>query len=295
MTLAEAPLTEVSTWARGNLLPAILLVLGTVLLTRLASWVGGRYTSQLDAKADHSDELVRSEALKHRHAVTQVVTWTLLVIIYCVVAVLIVQRLGFPLSGFVAPASVVGVAIGFGAQRVVQDLLSGFLIVSERQYGYGDIIRIAVSSNAAQATGTVEEVTLRTTRIRSISGEVITTPNGQIVQVTNLSRDWARVVVDVPVPARVDVNHVTTILKQVCTDIFAEEDLRPMLLDPPNVMGVESLEVDHFNLRVVARTLPGKQFDVGRALRSRITLVFLREGIMLHASLDTADSTGSPA
>jgi moderate conductance mechanosensitive channel len=295
MTLAEAPLTEVSTWARGNLLPAVLLVLGTVLLTRLASWVGSRYTTQLDAKAEHSDELVRSEALKHRHAVTQVVTWTLLVIIYCVVAVLIVQRLGFPLSGFVAPASVIGVAIGFGGQRLVQDLVSGFLIVSERQYGYGDIIRIAVTSNAAQATGTVEEVTLRTTRIRSISGEVITTPNGQIVQVTNLSRDWARVVVDVPVPVGVDVNHVTTILKEVCTGVFAEEELRPLLLDPPNVMGVESLEVDHFNLRVVARTLPGKQFDVGRALRSRITLVFLREGILLHASLDTADSTGSSA
>jgi moderate conductance mechanosensitive channel len=293
MTLADSGLTDVSAWARGNLLPAVLLVMGTILLTRFASWVSGRLTTQLDAKASDTDELVRSEALKHRHAVTQVVTWTLLVIIYCVVAVLIVQRLGFPLSGFVAPASVVGVAIGFGAQRVVQDLLSGFLIVSERQYGYGDIIRLAVSSNNTLATGTVEEVTLRTTRIRSISGEVITTPNGQIVQVTNLSRDWARVVVDVPVPARVDLNRVTTILRQVCTDIFEEENLRPLLLDPPNVMGVESLEVDHFNLRVVARTLPGKQFDVGRALRSRITLVFLREGVTLHASLDTADSTGS--
>jgi small conductance mechanosensitive channel len=293
MVLAESGLSDVSTWARGNLLPAVLLVMGTILLTRFASWVSGRLTTQLDAKASDTDELVRSEALKHRHAVTQVVTWTLLVIIYCVVAVLIFQRLGFPLSGFVAPASVIGVAIGFGAQRVVQDILSGFLIVSERQYGYGDIIRLAVSSNNTLATGTVEEVTLRTTRIRSISGEVITTPNGQIVQVTNLSRDWARVVVDVPVPARVDLNHVTTILRQVCADIFAEEELRPLLLDPPNVMGVESLEVDHFNLRVVARTLPGKQFDVGRALRSRITLVFLREGVTLHASLDTADSTGS--
>jgi small conductance mechanosensitive channel len=188
---------------------------------------------------------------------------------------------------------VVSVAIGFGAQRVVQDILSGFLIVSERQYGYGDIITLAVTGNNTLSTGTVEEVTLRTTRIRSLSGEVITTPNGQIVQVTNLSRDWARVVVDVPVPARVDVGHVSDMLRQIGKELYEEEEMRPLLLDPPSVMGVESLEVDHFNVRVVARTLPGKQFEVGRALRARITLVFLREGITLHASLNAAEPTGS--
>ena len=209
MTLAEARLSDVTAWARGNLILVVLLVIGTILLTRFASWAGGRYLARIDAQASDSDELVRSETLKHRHAVTQVVTWSLLVIIYCVVAVLIVQLLGLPISSFVAPASIVGVAIGFGAQRVVQDILAGFFIVSERQYGYGDIITLAVTGNNTLSTGTVEEVTLRTTRMRSLSGEVITTPNGQIVQVTNLSRDWARVVVDVPVPARVDVGHVT--------------------------------------------------------------------------------------
>jgi len=293
MTLADTPLNDVSVWVRGSLIPAVLLLIGTILLTRFASWAGHRYMARIDAQASDSDELVRSEALKHRHSVTQVVTWSLLVVIYCVVAVLIFQRLGFPISGFVAPAAVVSVAIGFGAQRVVQDILSGFLIVSERQYGYGDIIQLAIDGHNALATGTVEEVTLRTTRIRSLSGEVITTPNGQIVQVTNLSRDWARVVVDVPVPARVDVGHVTSILRQVGRELYEEEDMRPLLLDPPSVMGVESLEVDHFNLRMVARTLPGKQFEVGRALRARITLVFLREGITLHASLNAAEATGS--
>jgi small-conductance mechanosensitive channel len=293
MTVAQAPLTDVSAWARSNLIQAVLLLIGTILLTRFVSWAGGRYTASIDAKGSESDELVRSEALKHRHSVAQVVTWGLLAVMYCVVGVLIIERLGFPVSGFVVPASVAGVAIGFGAQRIVQDILSGFLIVSERQYGYGDIIRLAVSGNNVLAVGTVEEVTLRTTRIRSLSGEVITTPNGQIVQVTNLSRDWARVVVDVPVPARVDVGHVTKILREVCTELYEEEEMRPLLLDPPNVMGVESLEVDHFNLRVVARTLPGKQFEVGRALRSHITVAFLREGITLHTSIDSADATGT--
>jgi moderate conductance mechanosensitive channel len=292
MVLATAwHLDHVSQWARSSLLVAVLLITGTILLTRFASWVSGRITSNIDAKADQSDALVSSEALKYRHSITQVITWTLLVVIYCVVGVLTFQILGFPLSTFVAPGAVAAVAIGFGAQRVVQDILSGFLIVAERQYGFGDIVRLSIQGTSTTATGTVEEVTLRITRIRSMSGEVITTPNGQIVQVTNLSRDWARVVVDVPVPVTVDLNHVSELLRLVCAEVFADPEMKPLLLDPPNVMGVENLEVDHFNLRVVARTLPGKQFDVGRAIRSRITLAFMREGITLHASLDVADST----
>jgi moderate conductance mechanosensitive channel len=287
------PLTDVGLWARSNLLQAVLLVIGMILLTRFATWIGRKITDRIDAKADRSDALVRSEALKYRHSITQVITWTVLVVIYSVVGVLTFQRLGFPLSGFIAPASVAAVALGFGAQRIVQDILSGFLIVTERQYGYGDIIRLQVTGVTAPQTGTVEEVTLRITRIRALNGEVITTPNGEIVQVTNLSRDWARVVVDVPVPVSVDLNRVTEILRQVCAEIYQNEEMKPLLLDPPNVMGVESLEMDHFNLRVVARTLPGKQFEVGRALRARITLAFLQEGITLHASLDATNSTSA--
>jgi moderate conductance mechanosensitive channel len=141
------------------------------------------------------------------------------------------------------------------------------------------------------AFGTVEEVTLRVTRIRSVSGEVIITPNGQITQVTNLSRDWARAVIDVPVPSSVDVGHATEVLERVGKEIFADERLRKMMLDQPTVMGVEKIEVDTFSLRMVARTLPGMQFDVGREIRARIASAFRREGIIVSAELDTGDAT----
>src|SRR5215472_6322564 len=104
---------------------------------------------------------------KHRHAVAQVATWAVLVLIYCLTAVLVAQRLGVPLGGFVAPATVVGVALGFGAQRIVQDVLAGFLMVAERQYGFGDLVRLKVASVTQPVTGTVEEVTLRITRVRA--------------------------------------------------------------------------------------------------------------------------------
>jgi moderate conductance mechanosensitive channel len=165
-------------------------------------------------------------------------------------------------------------------------------ITGERQYGFGDVVRIEVAGVPEPATGTVEDVTLRVTRLRSVSGEVITTPNGQIVQVTNLSRDWARAVLDVPVPSSVEVSHVTDILRRVGQDAYGDDRLRKLMLDPPTVMGVERIEVDTFSVRMVARTLPGAQFEVGRELRARVASAFRYEGINVSADLETGRTTG---
>ena len=292
MTSAIAPLTDLSNWARGNGLVIVLLVLGAILLTRFAQWARDRFLAHIDARAIEADELVRSEAAKHRHVVAQVVTWTALAVIYVVAAVLIVQNLGVPLAGLVAPAALISAALGFGLQRFVQDIGAGLFITGERQYGFGDVIQIAVGGGTPPVTGTVEDVTLRVTRLRTLSGEVITTPNGQIIQVTNLSRDWARAVLDVPVPSAVDVSHVTDILKRVGEEAYNDERLRKMMLDPPTVMGVEKIEVDTFSVRIVARTLPGVQFDVGRELRARVAAAFRYEGINVWAELDTGRATG---
>jgi len=292
LTDAIAPLADLSGWARGNLLVIVLLVLGAILLTRLAEWARGRITTHIDARAIEADELVHSEAAKHRHVVAQVVTWAVLAVIYVVTATLVIQHLGVPLAGLVAPAALLSAALGFGLQRFVQDIGAGLFMTGERQYGFGDVVRIAVSGVTQPVTGTVEDVTLRVTRLRSITGEVITTPNGQIVQVTNLSRDWARVVLDVPVPSAVDVSHVTEVLRRVGQDAYGDDRLRKMMLDPPTVMGVEKIEVDTFSVRMVARTLPGIQFDVGRELRARVASAFRQEGINVSADLDTGRATG---
>ena len=295
MISANSSLTQVSQWARGSLLEIVLLILGAILLTRLANWLRDRITAHVDAVAGETDELVRSEAAKHRHVVAQVVTWASLAVLYIVTGVLVVQRLGVPLATLVAPAALASVALGFGAQRIVQDISAGLFITAERQYGFGDVIRIAAVSVSEPVTGTVEDVTLRVTRIRSVSGEVIITPNGQIAQVTNLSRDWARAVIDTPVPSSIDVNHVTELLRRVGEEAYNDDDLRKLLLDPPTVMGVEKVEVDTFSVRMVARTLPGRQFEVGRELRARVALAFRREGLHVAAELDTGGATGGAA
>src|SRR3954470_15599867 len=279
--LAIAPLTDIRDWVTGRGLEVVLIIIGSILLARFVAWVGGRITDRIDSRATGGDALVRSEAAKHRHSLTQVLTWTAIVLIYSIAVFLVLSTIGIPVTGLVAPATVLGVGLGFGAQRIVGDVLAGFFIITERQYGFGDVVAIAVTGASEAATGTVEDVTLRITRLRSSNGEVVTVPNGQIVKVVNLSRDWARAVVDVPVPTTTDVSRVSEILREIGKEAFRDPALSKLLLDPPSVMGVESLDIDQVNVRVVARTLPGKQFEVGRDLRARIVLALRREGLSL--------------
>jgi small-conductance mechanosensitive channel len=294
MTLAITSLSDFSRWARGSGLEIVLLLVGSALLARFATWFGLQLTNRIDLQDQSTDALVRSEAAKHRHSLTQVLTWTVVVLIYTITGVLVLERFGIPLSSLIAPATVAGVALGFGAQRIVQDILAGFFMITERQYGFGDLIRISSLGSTTGVTGTVEDVTLRTTRMRTVNGEVVIIPNGQINQVTNLSRDWARAVIDVPIPATADINRVNGILQTVGESIYNDDALRPLLLDTPTVMGVESIDVDRFSIRMVSRTLPGQQFTIGRELRARIATALRQEGIIIPLDLETSSAPADP-
>lgn len=293
MTTAAGQAEHVQHWLRYAGLEALLYIVGSVLLARAIGFIGDTVTRRIDEDSRAGDALVRSESAKHRHAVAQVLQWVAIVLVYSVTTVVVLGRLGVPLTSLVAPATVAGVALGFGAQRIVQDILAGFFILTERQYGFGDVVTLSPLGSAG-VTGTVEDVTLRTTRLRSANGEVIVVPNGQITQVVNSSRDWARAVVDVPVPSSADLNEVNDLLRQVCLDAYGDDSLRPLLLDKPTVMGVESLGLDTLKVRVVARTLPGKQFEVGRDLRIRIAFAFRQHGLD-DESLTTASTSTEPA
>ncbi|CAM3824546.1 mechanosensitive ion channel family protein [Smaragdicoccus niigatensis] len=288
MNLAIAPLTDFTDWLRSNGLEIVLLVLGAAILSRFVVYSRNSIVERIDKNFQHSDALVRSEAQKHRRVLAMVISWVVLILIYVLVAIQVLQLLGFEVVGLVAPATVIGAAVGFGAQKIVQDILAGFFIITERQYGFGDAVSITLAGNIL-AEGTVEDVTLRVTRVRSNEGEVIVIPNGQIVKSTNLSKDWARAVVDVPVPTSADITQVNEILHDVGAKAFADKRLRPLLLDEPSVMGIESLEVDKINIRMVARTLPGKQFQVSRELRVRVAAALRREG---HSSAAAAVTVG---
>lgn len=286
-------LSDLLHWLRGDGLEIVMLATGSILVARLVAWCANLWTRRIEHREPDADNLVRSEEAKRNHALIQLLGWVTVVVVYVVAAVNVLQVLGVSLTAIVPAATVAGVALGFGAQRIVQDLLAGFFLFAERQYGYGDLIRIEALGVSDAVIGTVEEISLRTTTVRTSAGEVVITPNGQIIQTTNLSRGWARAVIDVPVPVTADVNQVNDLLLEVGRAAYDDPNLRPLLLDVPTVMGVESIEVDQFKVRVVARTLPGRQFAVGRRLRAMITRQLLAEGIRTSAQLATGEPTGS--
>jgi small conductance mechanosensitive channel len=187
------------------------------------------------------------------------------------------------LTSLVAPATVAGVAIGFGAQQLVGDLLAGFFLFTERQFGVGDVIRLAQPGSTTGVSGTVEEISLRVTKLRTDQGELIFLPNGALRQVINLSKEWSRVVVDIPIPVDQNIEKTTGALRQMVVDFARDEQWRDVLLGEPVVAGVESIEVDHIQLRLIARTLPGKQFEVGRELRLRAALALSQAGLVAPA------------
>ncbi len=283
-------------WILTRGLKIVLLIIFAVLAARFINWAAQKITRRIDADFQQTDQLVRTESAKHQQAVASVISWVAIAVLFVVVAVEITDVLAIPVGSLVAPAAVLGAALGFGAQRVVQDLLSGFFVITEKQYGFGDLVSLTVAGIAAPAEGTVEDVTLRVTKLRSSEGEVFTIPNGQIVKTMNLSKDWARAVIDIPVPTSADLTRVDQVLHGVSDAAMEDESLRKLLLDAPQVMGVESIELDTVNLRMVARTLPGKQFEVGRRLRLLVVAALIRAGIVTPADTTPVINTiASPA
>jgi moderate conductance mechanosensitive channel len=283
-------------WILTRGLRIALIIVFSLLAARFISWSAQKITSRIDADFRDSDQLVRTETAKHRQAVASVISWVSIAILFVVVAVEITDVLAIPVGSLVAPAAVLGAALGFGAQRIVQDLLAGFFIITEKQYGFGDLVALTVAGISDPAEGTVEDVTLRVTKLRSTEGEVFTVPNGQIVKTMNLSKDWARAVIDIPVPTSADLTRVNDLLHGVSETAMKDESLRKLLLDAPQVMGVESIELDTVNLRMVARTLPGKQFEVGRRLRVLVIGSLARAGIVTSAdSKPMVNTIPSPA
>jgi moderate conductance mechanosensitive channel len=278
-------LEDLTHWLLTKGLHVVLVVLFTVITTRLIRWLAGRISNRL-TKGDERDASVRSETVKHGQAVASVISSVAISVLYVVVAVDIANQLGLPLGSMVAPAAVLGAALGFGAQRIVQDLLSGFFLITEKQYGFGDLVELTVNGGGT-ARGTVEDVTLRVTKLRTSDGEMYTVPNGLIVKSRNLSKDWARAVVDIPVPTAADLNRVNDVLSDVTKAAMQDNGLPDLLLDEPSLMGVESIEVDTVNLRMVARTLPGKQFEVGRELRALVVSALRRADIATSGAVST--------
>lgn len=196
-------------------------------------------------------------------------------------------EIGINLGPLLAGAGVVGVALGFGAQTLVGDFLSGIFILVEDQYGVGDEVTFRPKSASAEpVTGTVEALSLRNTRLRDLHGTVWHVPNGELRAVGNTSQHWARAVLDVPVAHGVEPERAKTVIARAAEGV-REHD--PSILEPPEVWGIQHLGPFGYTVRVVMRTTASQQFRVTRKLREALLTAFEREGI------ETVDVDGPPA
>jgi len=194
-------------------------------------------------------------------------------VLVAIIGTMMLSEVGVDIAPIIASAGIIGIALGFGAQSLVKDFLSGVFMIVEDQYGVGDVIDVG------GATGTVEAVTLRVTRLRDINGTVWYVPNGEILRVGNMSQNWSRAVVDVSVAYREDLTRVRRVLTEIAHDLWDDEDFRELIIEEPEVTGVEMLAADSVNLRVMIKTLPMEQWGVARELRQRIKARFDHEGI----------------
>lgn len=195
--------------------------------------------------------------------------------IFVIVLIMAIAELGYNVAPLIAGAGILGVALGFGAQSLVKDFLSGIFMIFEDQYGVGD------SVNLGEAVGTVEAVSLRVTRVRDVDGTVWYVRNGEILRVGNQSQNWSRSVLDIAVSYKEDVTRVRRILKEVAHDLWEDDGFRDRIIEEPEVWGVQSLGPDSVVVRVTLKTMPQQQWMVAREMRERIKARFDAEGIAM--------------
>jgi small conductance mechanosensitive channel len=193
--------------------------------------------------------------------------------IYTTALMIALAEFGISLGPLVAGAGIVGVALGFGAQSLVRDFLSGIFMLIEDQYGVGDIIDVG------DAAGVVEEVGLRTTRLRDVNGTVWFFPNGEIRRVGNKSQQWARAVLDVEVAYDTNINHAVRVIKETADSVWEDQLDNATVLEEPEIWGVEAFGASSIAIRLVLKVEPGEQFATAREIRKRLKAAFDAEGI----------------
>jgi small-conductance mechanosensitive channel len=262
-----------SRWEKLAAAPA-LRVFAVIIISVVVARILKAFTNKLVELAKSPTRLAQMREQQTRTMAGLLYSTGIFVII--VVAILMGMReCGFDVSPVEAAAAVASVALGFGAQNLIKDLINGFFIVFEDQYVVGDLIQ------ANNELGRVEHLTLRRTVIRNPAGALITIPNSLVGQVANLSRDWSQVFVDVTVPSDELIGRALATLEKISGDFRNDADWSPALVDGPRVLGVESLSLDGTALRLQVRTVLNRKDDVARELRRRIKLGFEQSRIPL--------------
>lgn len=282
-------LAEVADWIVDRPLKIILVLL----LALIGSWIARRWVKRLvarivappqnpverlgkmglDVTASLAPNLYDPRREARAASISAVLTSTVVVTIWTIAAITILGAIGIELAPLIAGAGIAGVALGFGAQSLVKDCITGFFMLAEDQYGIGDVVDLG------EATGVVEEITLRTTVLRGLDGTVWHVPNGVVQRVGNKSQHWSVAVIDVDVAYETDLVRARELFHRAADEVCEREEFADHVLESPTVLGVEALGADGIRLRMTIKVEPGTQWALQRAIREHVKTVFDRESI----------------
>jgi len=260
---------EILRWLLSHGVRIVVIVVLALLSMKLITFV----TRRIEKAVEDEDPTTMSEREKRAATLGKIIrhAWTVLVTI--VAAMMILNEAGIKIGPMLAGLGIAGLAIGFGAQTLVKDLIGGFFILLENNFRVGDVVKIG------DVAGLVERITLRVTVLRDLEGRVHVIPNGSIEVITNMTKEWSRTVLTVGVAYKEDVDRVFEVLREVGQELYEDPEFRPMIVEPLEILGVDNFGDSSVDIKIMMKTKPLKQWTVGRELRRRIKKRFDAEGI----------------
>ncbi|MEE9553742.1 MAG: mechanosensitive ion channel family protein [candidate division Zixibacteria bacterium] len=256
-------------WGITNGLRIVLILIGMLVAMKVAKIIGNnivRYASKKKGPEAKEDE-------RRIHTLVQIFNVASKVLIIVFGGMIIIKELGIDIGPMLAGAGILGLAVGFGSQALVKDLVTGFFLILENQIRVGDVVRIGDYS------GLVEQITLRTVILRDLEGIVHTIPNGEIATLSNMTYGWSRVKFDIGVAYKENIDEVMKVLEDLGRKIHTDEKYKDIILEEPTILGVDSLDDSCVTIRMIIKTEPLKQWDVAREFRRRVKNEFDRLGI----------------
>ncbi|MDX1652651.1 MAG: mechanosensitive ion channel family protein [Brumimicrobium sp.] len=260
-------LQNAASWVVNDLPGLIVITIVFLILFKSIKYIVRGFSKVLHSKSS-DDEIAKSERLKRITTLTGIISTILKIVIVFLFVVIILEKLGVAIGPILASAGIIGLAVGFGAQELVRDMISGFFILLENQIRVGD----AVELNGTW--GVVESIELRTIKLRDVSGVVHVFQNGKINTLANMSKDWSAIALNIGVAYKEKYDHVVEVIHKVGADMYERSEFRDKMLEPLEVAGLNDFADSAIIIRVVIKTKPGLQWETGREFRRRLKEAF---------------------
>jgi moderate conductance mechanosensitive channel len=257
-------------WLLSHGIKILFITIGTYILNRFLKHT----IEKIVRTAVVSDKYLSKEAEEKREdTLIRIFTWSSRIIILFIATLMILQEFGIPIGPILAGAGIIGIAVGFGGQYFIKDIISGFFFILENQYRVGDVV------NFDGTGGLVEDISLRMTTLRDLDGTVYHIPHGEIKKVANLSKDFARINLNIGIAYAANLDHVIKIVNKVGDELSQDPQWKEFIIKPPQFLRVDDFADSSIVIKILGETQPLKQWEVTGELRKRIKIAFDNEGI----------------